>query len=1289
MSNNKQSINTLLQNKSRNQSLNHFMKYILLILAFLGLTNSVLLAQTTETTSVKLNWKGVDKWYLDSTFTKVISFEGARYPAGNRLPYFNHRITCDQAFSYNATVKNPVYIPLTTEENELIEGNTLPVEPQVMSDLLHARGVTFLDLNVSPFVSRDGQILKLLTFDLQITKSRSAQKVTAATRHTYAESSVLAQGKFLKIRIKENGIYKLTYEDLNSMGIDPANVRVLGYGGGVLEQSFLLNKIDDLPEAAIFMEKGADGVFNAGDYILFYAQGINRWTYDKTKLMFLHFSNPYSQYGYYFVTSDSGTGKKIIPKQINLPQSPTIVPVDEFLDYKVYERDLTNLTESGKEFYGETFSDIVSVYLPFSFPNPVLTRPSSVRLDVAASSVVATSFALSLNSGQTKILNVSKRADDQYERAKGASGIYEFTPQGDIFTFRLTYDKSTSASSVGFLNYLEVNVRRQLKMSGSVMPFQNYDYLGKGFYSRYELSDANANVQIWDVTDPANISRITTELIGGKLTFVDSSNDLKRYMAIDPTASSAFSKPETVGIISNQNLHGLSPVDMVIITHPDFVSQSETLAKAHREKDNLTVEVVTTDQVYNEFSSGAPDATAYRWMMKMLYDRALSSNNKDDMPKYLLLFGRGSYDNRKISQNSGDNLILTYQAENSLKQTDSYITDDYFAFLDDNEGLQVPSHLMDISVGRFPVTTSQQATDVVAKTVGYINNTEKGSWKNQLCFLADDGDAALHMRQADSVAVSIARNFPSYQLNKIYLDAFHQEITASGESYPLAKSRFQNLLRSGLFLLDFSGHAGPSGWTNESILSNADVKALSNQHLPLWVAATCDFLQFDVQNVSAGEQVVLNPVGGGIGILSAARPVYASQNFTLNKLVCENLFKKVNHVDQRVGDVIAFSKNNAGSDINKLSYVYLGDPAVKLNYPSKYQVLTSKVNESTSFGNDTLRALSMATVQGFIADENGLKVDGFNGTLHAVVYDKIQRIITLNNHDDGVLTYSDRPNTLFSGDAEVVNGVFSFSFRLPKDIKYNFGTGRINYYAQDDINDSEAQGYFENFLIGGTDTEYVDETDGPNVELYLNSKNFVSGDKVNETPLFEANVNDINGINTVGSGIGHDVLLTVDHDPAQSYILNDYYQATENSYTEGVVKYKLPEMIDGKHTLTFRVWDLLNNSTTKSIDFEVVKGLIPEIFSVSNYPNPVSTGTRFVVYHDRPETILSTSVEIFDLSGRQIWSFSQPTADNLVWDLKTNDGMRVKAGIYLYRVNIKTIDSDISSKTNKMIIVEQ
>jgi hypothetical protein len=608
--------------------------------------------------------------------------------------------------------------------------------------------------------------------------------------------------------------------------------------------------------------------------------------------------------------------------------------------------------------------------------------------------------------------------------------------------------------------------------------------------------------------------------------------------------------------------------------------------------------------------------------------------------------------------------------------------------LDDNEGANVPSNLMDIGVGRLSVNTVQQATDVVNKTINYMNNPNLGFWKNQMLFLADDGDGSLHATQADIVAESLMKNVPAFQVNKIFLDAYQQELSASGESYPAAKIRFQNLLRNGLFMLNYTGHGGPSGWTNESVLSINEVKTLSNKNLPIWVAPTCDFNLFDVKAFSAGEEVVLNPLGGGIGIFSAARPVYSSQNFALNKLFCEYLFKKINGEYLRVGDAIVAAKNKVGTEINKLSYIYLGDPAIKLNYPIKYNVITSKINQSSTLGNDTLRALSVATIEGFVADESGKKVDNFNGNLHTVIYDKSQQITSLNNQGDGALTFSDRQNTLFSGDVNVIDGKFSFTFMLPKDIKYNFGSGRINYYANDNTNYFEAQGYFENFTVGGTNSSLINDSNGPNVQLYLNSSNFVSGDKVNETPLFIANVIDENGINTTGSGIGHDLMLTIDNDPMQSFIINEYFQSKSNSYREGSVKYKLPEMVEGPHKLTFKVLDLLNNSSVNTIDFEVVKGLKPEIFYVYNYPNPVKTQTSIGVTHDRPETILNTTVEVFDISGRKIWSKSQLTAESINWDLTADNGQKVKAGVYLYRVNIKTANSDTYSKSNKMIVVE-
>jgi len=1258
-----------------------------LIVPFLWFA-TILQAQSTSATSYLIHWRGIEKWVVGNSTIQALSFDSARYPEQNHMPYFVQRIPIDPAYSYEATIVHPTYIALTNEEKAILTGiNLLRSTPLLTSAISHLEGNDCLNVSILPFVLQDGIILKLQSFDLQVVKSKQRQKTASSVSRTYATASVLSQGKFVKVRIVNSGVYKLTYEDVVSMGVDPAKVRIFGYGGAVLDQNFSMPKIDDLPEVNIYLNKGSDGVFGSGDYLLFYAQGINKWTYDKTISMFTHTVNPYSTSACYFVTSDAGTGKKIDEKTITVPANATVHPVEEFIDYQVHENETVNLCQSGREFYGEKFNEVTTYTFPFTFPNTISGSQAAVRLDVAANYSTASDFTLDLNGEQATSLTVGKISDSQYEKIVASQDVFPFTPKTDAFNFNLSYSKPTSLAT-GYLNYLEVNVHRKLSMSGSVMQFQQPGYVGQSTYNQYLLSNANANVQIWDITDACNVNRLSTGIVSGKLSFTDSGNELKRYLAIDPTASSAFQKPEIAGVVPTQNLHGVAQADMVIIAYPEFLTQAETLAQLHRDKDQLTVEVVTPDQIYNEFSSGTPDATAYRWLMKMLYDRALQSNHPAALPKYLLLFGKGSYDNRKLRSDSGSNLILTYQGVNSQDLSASYVTDDYFGFLDDTSGNSDNSDIVRVGIGRFTVTTSQQATDVVAKIIGYVNNQGKGSWKNQLCFVADDDNATLHSTQADNIAETISSQHPSFQTNKIYLDAYTQVINANGQSYPDAKNRFLNLLHSGLFLVNYTGHAAPTGWANEAILTSSDIKSLANTHLPLFVAATCDFVQFDDQLLSAGEEVLFNPTGGGIGILAAARLVYPNQNFTLDKLFCESLFSTKDGEHLRIGDAVASAKNNAGSEYNKLRYVLIGDPALKLNYPTKYQVVTKKVNESTTFGNDTLCALSVATVQGIIADKNGQKVESFNGIVHPVVYDKAQHITTLNNENEGAITYTDRPNTLFSGDAKVINGSYSFSFMLPKDIKYNYGCGRIDYYANDDIHDAEAQGYFENFIIGGADNASKMDTIGPNADLYLNSENFISGDKVNETPLFMAYVKDTNGINTVGSGIGHDVMLTIDQDPYQSCVLNDYFQAGTNSYTNGVVKYKLPFMKDGMHTLAFRVWDLLNNSTTKTIRFQVVNGLTPEIFTISNYPNPAKISTRIVVQHDRPETILNTTVEIVDISGRKIWTFTQSGADNISWNLISNNGQRVKTGIYFYRVSIKTTNSGFTSKTNKLLVVE-
>ena len=1134
---------------------------------------------------------------------------------------------------------------------------------------------------------------------LDVLPSANPQKVDVL-RHSYAENSVLQSGKFVKIGIRESGIYRLTYEDIQSMGISPENVRIFGYGGALLEQSFLLPKHDDLPEIAIYMYKGADNVFGAGDYILFYGQGITKWTYESDRKTFTHQQNIYSDFGYYFVTSDAGVGKKIsLADAITEHISET--PITTFQDYKVHENDLVNLLDingadgGGREFYGETFLQTRSYDFNFSFPNIISSEEIKVKLDVAAASPNTDSyFKLSLNNSQTKTLTVRKlSSSSSYMYAQTAQSVYTFTADKAELNFNLKHTV-TESSAKGFLNYLQMNVHRELKMSGSAMSFRNVEHLGADTNQRYVLENANSNVKIWNITEATDIYELPTVTSNNTLEFVEKGSGLQQLIALDLSQAHTFPKPMVIGGVENQNLHALTDVDYVILTHSDFLSQANELANAHRTHNALTVSVVTTDQVYNEFSSGVPDATAYRWVMKMLYDRAKSGVGV--APRYLLLLGDGTYDNRKRFPNSGENKILTYQAKNSTVEAEAYVTDDYFGYLDDNEGLSDVYDKMDIAVGRFPVSTPTEATDLVDKTIRYIKDENKENWKNQLVFMGDDGgsgDGYSHMSQMDYVAENILTNNKSYLGNKIYLDAYKQVISASGEDYPLAKNKLDNLLRNGMLTFFYMGHGNPLYIANEQMVTISDIKTMTNENMAFWAFGTCSFGKFDSQLPSGAEEAVLNPNGGAIAFITAARTVYAEQNKIFLNYLGQNLFKKSNDVHYSIGDAVRIAKNLAyTTQINRLSFVYLGDPAIQLAFPDDYKVATTAINKNSINVPDTLRALSLVTIEGAVLDESDALVEQFNGKVHVLVRDKEEIVTTQDNHNEVEtekhFKFKDRSSTLFNGMVDVEDGKFKIEFMLPKDIKYSYGTGDINYYAYDVTTGEEGSGNFNNFIVGGgTDSIFTDES-GPAMKLYLNSSDFRPQGKVNERPVFFAELSDENGINSVGSGIGHDLMLIVDDNPAFSYVLNDRFTTVQNDYTTGVVRYKLPQLEVGKHILTFRAWDLLNNSSSQSFEFEVVEGLSPVINSVSSYPNPVTKGGKvnIVVNHDRPDEVLETIVHIFDVSGRLLYTIEATNANAIAWDLNS---MSINQGVYLYQVKIKTSDSEYTSLTNKIVVVGQ
>ena len=1093
--------------------------------------------------------------------------------------------------------------------------------------------------------------------------------------HSYAERSVLADGHWVKIRVSESGVCRMSFSELRSAGLEPSQVRVFGYGGAQKEQDFSKPNIDDLPQVPVYVGE---------DYILFYVQGPISWTYNGSR--FAHTRNTYSDFGYYLLSDDAGD-MLLFPEAEAVSGSPTDVTYYSY--YQVQDEDSVNLIDrtgvsgGGRTFYGEQFA--AGQTRTFTFSTPYANGDnSSVYIDMAANAATTSTVKAKLNNTSSKSIYISS-IPDHY--TFGVAGTISMNGASEEQNQRVTIQfVNSNASALAWLNYIEITTPSELVMTGSYMGIRSLVNRNTTNPVRFLLRNTTASTQIWDVTDLAAIQRMPTTMVDDQLAWVGTQADgVHEYIAVN-TDGTKFVQAEVVGEVKNQNLHALSNIDYIIICPEGYVDVSEDLAKAHEAKQAITYAIVTDQQVYNEFSSGTPDATAYRWLMKMLYDRA--KNGIGQQPRWLLLMGHGTFDNRKLLRNSGTSLLLTYQSKNSVNEIKAYATDDYFAYLDDNEGTIDTQGRMDIGVGRLPVESLDEARTTVDKLIQYIRNEQTGKWKNQLVYLADDGENGTHTETAEKSAELVRIKNPDFIVHKIFLDAYPQEVNASGESYPLAKNRVLNLLKNGVLFFNYSGHGGYNAITNESILNLKDIAGMTNKNQAFWLFATCNFAQCDAGKRSAAETAVLNPKGGAIGILAATRTVYASQNTNLNRSVCDTLFghSDVFHYDMTLGEAISIGKNLLGSDENKLAYVLLGDPCMRLNYPTDYHVET--LTEM-----DTLNALSVQHVEGRIIDEDLNIVSDFNGKVDITIYDKMQSIPTRDNDNVGgdprVIAYNDYPNTIFSGATDVKDGLFNYTFMVPKDIRYNFDNGRIVYYAvtEDSLETAEAVGHFEQFIIGGTGSTVAIDTIGPEMEIYLNSPAFRNGDKTYATPRFFANLYDENGINTAGAGIGHDLMLIIDDDPKMIYSLNEYFTAANNSYQAGQVSYLMEELANGPHSLTFRAWDLLNNSTTKSLNFIVEAGLDPSIYNVTTYPNPVQQSgvMHLIVNYDQPDELIETEIYLYNTAGQMVYSHKQDNPDAVSINLPS---LGLNTGVYIYSVKIKSASSKYSTTSGKIIVTK-
>ena len=1242
---------------------------------------------------LQLDWNPVLKIQIDENeFQSRLNFTDASYNETSfSTPYFEKKIPIgNQEGELDIFIQNPKFQSLTSEELLVVDNLlSFPENIEVTGNIARSRHRPFAIVSFLPFRlnTETAKYEKLISCELVIRTTGNIPKSGNASRN-WAENSVLASGSWYKIRVTEDGVYKVTYSDLANMGINVSslrseNIRLYGNGGGMLPESNDEFRHDDLQENAIEVFDSNDGNFNQGDYFLFYGQSPDQWTLKADISRFYHHRNVYSDYTYYYITTDIGPGKRISP--ISSSSETPNYTVNKFTDYDFHEVDEVNLIKSGREWYGELFDFTTNYSFDFNFPNLDAGAEHYLRVKAVAKSSVSSSFFSSVDDVTVVsilIPSVSSGANGDY--ARSVTGAKVFNTSGANVTVDVQYNKSTTTST-GWLDYIEVNAICNMSFSGSQVIFRDPHSVGVDFVSEFVLGNAPQSVKIWEVTDPVNINRVETSNSGNTQRFVLPTPNLREFVAFN---GSEYLAPEFVEIVANQDIHGAGHIEYVIVSHPDFIDQANRLADFHRSLSNLNVLVVTPQMVYNEFSSGAQDITAIKDLMRMLYERAGEGNE----PKYLLLFGDASYDFKDIKAEN-TNFVPTFESVESLHHITSYATDDYFGFLDPNEG-SGSNELLDIGIGRFIVRTPEEAKMAVDKGVHYATSPQSlGDWRNMITFVADDENGNSHMNQAEQLAKFVDTTYRAYNVDKIYIDAYQQISTPGGQRYPAVNEAINTRMEKGTMIMNYTGHGGEVGWAHERVLEISDINSWVNyDKLSVFVTATCEFTRYDdPDRISAGEYVFLNENGGAVALFTTARATFGGSNLSLNKGFYKYAFEKVDGEHYAMGDLIRLAKLESSSETNDKKFVLIGDPALKMAYPV-YHIETQYINQLAVAENpDTLKALSNVTISGRIVDENDNPVTDFNGTLYSIVFDKESDVTTLGHDDESYeRTFKLRKNVIYKGKARVTEGKFTFSFVVPKDIAYQYGMGKISYYAED--GEKDAAGYYENVIVGGSDkTSMVDEI-GPEIELYMNDTLFKSGSITNENPVLFARVFDENGINTVGNSIGHDIVAILDNNNEHPFILNDFYEAELDSYRKGTVNFPFFNIPPGEHTLKFKVWDVYNNPSEAFLDFVVVdaEGII--ISGLINYPNPFATTTNFRFNHNHAGSEVDVEIEVFDLCGRRVAVMNDRMTSGgfyctpISWDGTNLNGGRLMGGIYIYKARITDENGKQATAVEKLLI---
>ncbi|OIN60470.1 type IX secretion system sortase PorU [Arsenicibacter rosenii] len=1096
--------------------------------------------------------------------------------------------------------------------------------------------------------------------------------------------TVLKSGDWIKIGVTTTGVYRLTTDMLTKASpalatADPRRLRLYGNGGAVLPQANAAKRAVDLTENAIVVTGEEDGKLDAGDAILFFGQGPHVIRFDSTASRLTHQINPYSDTTFYFLTVGDAAGLRIQTKP-SAPLSGTVIAA--FDDYQFHEQELTSIAKTGREWLGEYLGVNTTLSLSFSVPGLVPSTPLLITSSVVANAIVPTSFTWQINGQQIGRQSVNALSGYKYDY-QGLENRQTFTTSTSLTTgslpFVLTFDKNGQTGSQGYLNFVAVQYRRDLR-------WYDQPVIARLPAGRYSSKQATAAAKLWDISDPLKPAAQAVTMTGGEATWAAATGGT--YLLF--TESQAIA-PVSLKPILNQQVRGQATPDLLIITAPGWKTEADRLAAFRRSNSGMDVLVLTTQQVFNEFGSGQADPTAIRDAVRYFY------RQQTGKLKFLLLVGNATYDYRNIMgmQTAVQqwNTVPVYESRESFHPVDGFSSDDYFGFMKETDGewaeTEAGDQLLDIGVGRLPVRSLDDARMVVDKLIRYDSDkTLAGEWQSRLTLVADDGDLNIHQSDADLFARYIETQTPAYRPERLLLDAFPQEVTASGQKAPLMNKAIDEAVSDGRLIINYTGHGGESGWAEEQILTLQDIFSWRNRRLPLFVTGTCEFGRYDDPNVRSGAELALTSrLGGAIALLTTTRPVAANTNFLLNQAFYQSVFAPVNGQMPRLGDVLRLTKNKSLSGSRNRNFSLLGDPSMRLAYP-KAQVAVTKINSrSVTAGKaDTLRALQTVSVEGQIQDpQSGSLLTDFSGILKMSVYDKAVSQTTKGT-ESSPMTYKVFNSLIYAGQVTVKQGRFAIQFTVPKDIDYQFGPGRLVAYAIRSDSLMDAAGSLSQLIIGGSTTVETTDRQPPTVQLAL--ENAV----LTETPVrvagpdvtLRAQLADNVGINLARTGLGHE--LTARLNDTTQVILNDYYVATTSDGTTGEVKYTFRNLPAGTYSLRVKAWDVNNNSGEGTLTFRVSDKPGLAVTSLMAYPNPVVQQATIQMKHNRPGDALDWTVQILDVSGRLLTAQTggctdcSATVSVTEWAGQAANGVLLPNGLYIYRLQVRSVGDGTEAK---------